>query len=65
VLSPNFRKALSGKVIEELLGIIRDYPGVNVIEVIGHTDEQPIVRRPSNLDQPSNRYSRIARQSFA
>jgi hypothetical protein len=24
---------------------------VNVIEVIGHTDEQPIVRRPSNLDQ--------------
>jgi hypothetical protein len=51
VLSPTFRQALSSKVIDELLGIIRDYPDVNVIEVIGHTDEQPIVRRPSNLDQ--------------
>jgi OmpA family len=27
----------------------RDYD-VDVIEVIGHTDEQPIVQRPSNLD---------------
>ena len=28
-----------------------DYPDVNVIEVIGHTDEQPLVQRSSNLDE--------------
>ena len=51
-LPPRFRAALSGKVIEELLGNIKKYPDVNVIEVIGHTDEQPIwPLRPSNLDQ--------------
>jgi flagellar motor protein MotB len=46
-----FRTALSGRVIEELLGTIKKYPEVNVIEVIGHTDEQPLMRRPSNLDE--------------
>jgi outer membrane protein OmpA-like peptidoglycan-associated protein len=51
VLKPDFRKDLSGPIIEQLLAIIRDYPDVNVIEVIGHTDEQPLVRRPSNLDE--------------
>jgi outer membrane protein OmpA-like peptidoglycan-associated protein len=54
VLSPEFRAALAGPIIEQLLGIIKNYPDVNVIEVIGHTDEQPIVRRPSNLDQMLN-----------
>ena len=43
--------ALSGPVIDELLAKIADYPDVNVIEVIGHTDEQPLVQRPSNLDE--------------
>jgi outer membrane protein OmpA-like peptidoglycan-associated protein len=50
VLSEDFLKALSGSVIDELLRNIADYPDVNVIEVIGHTDEQPLVHRPSNLD---------------
>jgi outer membrane protein OmpA-like peptidoglycan-associated protein len=50
-LSPKFRTALSGLVIEELLGKINESPDVNVIEVIGHTDEQPLMRRPSNLDE--------------
>lgn len=51
VPSPKFRSALSGSVIGELLNTIRNYPDVNVIEVIGHTDEQPILRKTSNLDQ--------------
>ena len=50
VLSEKFREALSEQVIDELLRIIVDYPDVNVVEVIGHTDEQPLVHRPSNLD---------------
>lgn len=51
VLADEFRAALSGRVIDELLRNIADYPDVNVIEVIGHTDEQPLVQRPSNLDE--------------
>lgn len=51
VLSGKFREALSGAVIDELLRNIAAYPDVNVIEVIGHTDEQPLVHRPSNLDE--------------
>ena len=51
VLSEQFREALSGPVIDELRRNIADYPDVNVIEVIGHTDEQPLVQRPSNLDE--------------
>lgn len=52
VLSDKFRAALSGPIINQLLRIIKDYPDVNVVEVIGHTDEQPFVqRRFSNLDQ--------------
>lgn len=49
-LKPDFRKDLSGPIIEQLLAIIRDYGDVNVIEVIGHTDEERFVSRPSNLD---------------
>ncbi|HML92949.1 hypothetical protein [Methyloceanibacter sp.] len=54
VLKPDFRKDLSGPIIEKLLAIIQDYPDVNVIEVIGHTDEQPILRASSNLDKTLN-----------
>ena len=50
-LKTDFRTDLSGPIIEQLLAIIQDYPDVNVIEVIGHTDEQPLARRPSNLDE--------------
>jgi len=51
VLSDKFSAALSGPVVDQLLRIIANYPDVNVIEVIGHTDEQPLVQRPSNLDE--------------
>jgi len=49
-LSPAFRDHISHKVVKDLLGHIREYD-VNVIEVIGHTDAQPFIDRPSNLDK--------------
>lgn len=49
-LSPGFRGDLTGPVAERLAQIIKDYD-VNVIEVFGHTDEQAIAARPSNLDK--------------
>jgi outer membrane protein OmpA-like peptidoglycan-associated protein len=48
--SPQFEAALSGTVAERLLEIVNAYD-VNVIEVVGHTDEQPLGGRPSNLDR--------------
>jgi flagellar motor protein MotB len=49
-LSGDFERALQAKVIPDLLGLAAQYR-VDVIEVTGHTDEQPIVPRNSNLDQ--------------
>ena len=49
-LSPSFHRLLTSEVVPKLLEIVREYD-VNVVEVIGHTDEQPIAPRPSNLDQ--------------
>jgi flagellar motor protein MotB len=49
-LAPLFDQQLRTVVIERLLHIARDYD-VDVIEVVGHTDEQPIGARPSNLDR--------------
>lgn len=49
-LSPDFRFKLGSVLSARLLEIIKQYE-VNVIEVIGHTDEQRITERPSNLDK--------------
>ena len=54
-LEPDFRRELMANVPERIIQLIQQYD-VDVIEVVGHTDEQPIgVRsfgvRPSNLDQ--------------
>lgn len=49
-LSEPFRTTLTSSVMERLLSIIAEYK-VDVIEVIGHTDEQPLVVRASNLDK--------------
>jgi flagellar motor protein MotB len=49
-LSPAFRERLSKTVIDRLLDIIKRHD-VNIIEVVGHTDEQPLSGRPSNLDK--------------
>src|SRR5579871_3021241 len=49
-LSPNFRVALMTETPAEILQYIRKYD-VDVIEVVGHTDERPIgARQFSNLD---------------
>jgi flagellar motor protein MotB len=48
-LTPSFEQKLKREIIPELLVDTRKF-GVDVIEVIGHTDEQAIAPRPSNLD---------------
>lgn len=49
-LSEDFIAALIDRVAPKILQIAAEYPDVDVIEVIGHTDEQIIRRRYSNLD---------------
>lgn len=50
-LSPSFRDTLLTKTPAEILDYIKKYD-VDVIEVVGHTDERPIgVRQLSNLDR--------------
>jgi outer membrane protein OmpA-like peptidoglycan-associated protein len=49
-LAPDFRLELMTNVPERIIELIKQYD-VDVIEVVGHTDEQPIGIRPSNLDQ--------------
>jgi flagellar motor protein MotB len=48
-LSPDFRRELMDSTPERIAKLIRQYD-VDVIEVVGHTDEQPLVPRQSNLD---------------
>jgi len=49
-LTPNFATELRTVVVDRLLEIADSYD-VDVIEVIGHTDEQPVNSRASNLDR--------------
>ena len=49
-LSEEFKQALTDKVVPKILQIATQYPDVDIIEVVGHTDEQLIRRRYSNLD---------------
>lgn len=49
-LSAEFKSALSGSVIDRLVQIIKEYD-VNVVEVVGHTDEQSLLPKFSNLDK--------------
>ena len=49
-LSGEFKSALVDRVAPKILQITAEYPDVDVIEVIGHTDEQIIRKRYSNLD---------------
>jgi flagellar motor protein MotB len=48
-LSPEFRQRLIDSTPQRIAELIRQYD-VDVIEVVGHTDEQPLVPRQSNLD---------------
>jgi flagellar motor protein MotB len=49
-LSPQFEQRLKSDVIPLLVETARKF-GVDVVEVVGHTDELPIGTRPSNLDR--------------
>lgn len=49
-LTDEFKAALVDKVGPKILQIAAAYPDVDIIEVVGHTDEQIIRRRTSNLD---------------
>jgi outer membrane protein OmpA-like peptidoglycan-associated protein len=49
-LTPSFATELRTVVVDKLLEIAESYD-VDVIEVIGHTDEQPVNGRSSNLDR--------------
>lgn len=48
-LTPSFANALRGSVADRLLSIAKTFD-VDVIEVVGHTDEQPVSNHQSNLD---------------
>jgi outer membrane protein OmpA-like peptidoglycan-associated protein len=49
-LTPDFAWELRTVVVDRLLAIAEAFD-VDVIEVIGHTDEQAVAPRPSNLDR--------------
>jgi flagellar motor protein MotB len=49
-LSPDFRTDLMTTVPQRIADLMRQYD-VDMIEVVGHTDEQRIENRPTNLDQ--------------
>jgi flagellar motor protein MotB len=49
-LSEDFKVALTNKMVPRILGIAAQYPDVNIIEVVGHTDKQHIRKRYSNMD---------------
>jgi flagellar motor protein MotB len=49
-LSPEFRDKLVSSTPEQIAVLIKKYD-VDVIEVVGHTDEQPVGLRQSNLDR--------------
>jgi len=48
-LSGDFEAKLKSSILRQLIDIIQQYD-VDVVEVIGHTDEQPLSDRRSNLD---------------
>ena len=49
-LSPEFREKLMTSTPGQIVALIKKYD-VDVIEVVGHTDEQPVGLRQSNLDR--------------
>jgi flagellar motor protein MotB len=49
-LTPGFANELRGPVTDRLLSIAKTFD-VDVIEVVGHTDEQPVSGHLSNLDR--------------
>ncbi len=55
-LAPQFTSALRGSIAKEILSILKEYDA-DVIEVIGHTDPQPMSsNRTSNLDRNASEF---------
>ena len=50
-LSPQFAASLATIIFPRLQQIVQQYPQVDLIEVIGHTDGQPLSGQASNLDR--------------
>jgi flagellar motor protein MotB len=50
LISPEFATLLEHRVFPRLLKIVEEYPTVDTIEIIGHTDNKPISSSRSNLD---------------
>jgi len=48
-LSVSFTEKLRSVVVPKILKLIKEYK-VDIIEIVGHTDEQPLGWRRSNLD---------------
>jgi len=49
-LSPSFESKLAGEITDRLAKLLDQY-NVDLIEVVGHTDEQPLAGDATNLDQ--------------
>lgn len=49
-VTSDFEDKLHAQIAPKLLEVIKEY-GVDVVEVVGHTDDQPIRGRASNLDR--------------
>ena len=61
-LAPQFQKALTGTIADQILQILQDYDA-DVIEVIGHTDPQPMRdNRITNLDDNSIQFLNSSNQ---
>ena len=53
-LAPQFTSALQGSIAKQILSILQEYEA-DVVEVIGHTDPQPMrTNRTSNLDNTAS-----------
>lgn len=50
-LSPRFAELLATRIFPRLKEIVERYPQVDLIEIIGHTDGQPLSGQASNLDR--------------
>ncbi|MFK4771348.1 hypothetical protein [Rhizobium sp. ZW T2_16] len=51
-LTPSFSSKLSGSISDQIAANLKNY-GADIVEVIGHTDEQPLSRPNSNMDKNS------------
>lgn len=51
-LTPSFSEKLNGSISDQIANNLKNY-GADIVEIIGHTDEQPLSRPNSNMDKNS------------